>query len=117
MVSKDRPIRFSKLNLAAGNKPATPGVVGLLFWWHGRPAREIRRKMRVSVNRTLKAIELFPPLPSHSHLAFSQVKCANQVFGNRGIDILDSLRQWLCHSDVRQVSDLPIRGVFSLTGL
>jgi hypothetical protein len=26
------------------------------------------------------------------------------------LPVLDSARQWLCHSDARQVSDLPIRG-------
>jgi hypothetical protein len=26
-------------------------------------------------------------------------------------------REWLCHSDARQVSDLPIPGPFSLSGL
>src|ERR1041385_712087 len=37
--------------------------------------------------------------------------------GNRlnGMNILDSLREWLCHSDAGQVSDLPIRGLFNQT--
>jgi hypothetical protein len=40
-----------------------------------------------------------------------------QATGFKGTNILDSLRQWLCHSDARQVCDLPAANLLFHSGL